>query len=393
MSKINRYFSFQHNIVAGLALFLLSTVLLLSGWILYKTWGISPQEKVIANTELKLIHGEGKQKNQKLKVTKQSESGRILISTGRIKLPAKQLSVLQYQIDNQNPLTDTYFFWRNLSQNKKINSQYLITSKANNYINLSKHPEWSGHIGEFGFIIYGNIEQAIEINALSFHSFSPMILINTLFAEWSEFRRWTQKSINFTYLVSPKPLLYPVVAASTIFIFGLLIHLFYSWVAARSFQPVAIALLFVLSWFSVDIIWLKNRVLQSQETYVSYAGKSSDEKLLASDHAELVQFATAIKQLRQKNGKGRIFFLTSRESRFLGLRLRYFLLPINTAYPVNRIPLHALTQDDWIIAPTTPDKLKYDEQSQMLKWKKQRAIRATELLKTDIGSVYQFIDF
>lgn len=383
MSAKTSYFS-KRDLLTGLILFFCTSILMLIAWSFYTGHGNETATKTIAAKTLKLVSGYGHRTVNGLKITALARQQQVIVSAGKQYLDAGQYPVLQTQIVASPALKDLYFFWRTAENNQKLHTAEISSSSNANYVNLSSNSRWKGNITETGIIFYDPIGDPVLIGDMSFHALSPMIALNTLFSEWRYFSGWTQRSINFVNLVKPGTLAYPVPAAITVIVLGSVLYLAYIWIRAITFRPQILVILFLVNWVAIDLLWLRFGFLQAQETYSTYAGKSSEERLVSGEDAEIASIARHLKDKVLPKEPTDIFFVSRKEMEYVDKKMRYFLLPHQAADFKPRY----LSRTAWLI-DINSKKIKYDIDKQLLHYKKRKPVHAERLHHSSLVSLYR----
>jgi hypothetical protein len=109
--------------------------------------------------------------------------------------------------------------------------------------------------------------------------------------------------------------------------YGLLLLLFR---AKLAFNWRVVALIFLACWIILDLSWQNRLLHQLADTYRTFAGKNTQEKLVVGPDAKLYKFIAAAKLLLEPKN-ARVFVIS--DDIYLGQRGAYYLYPFNVYWP------------------------------------------------------------
>ena len=158
--------------------------------------------------------------------------------------------------------------------------------------------------------------------------------------------------------------------------------------ATVTFNWRVVALIFLACWISLDLSWQRRLLHQLADTYHTFSGKSTQEKLAVGPDAKLYNFIAQVKPLLAPTD-ARIF--VSSNDNYLGQRGAYYLFPFNVywsetwrAFP-NSGYMH---KGDYIVL-IHPSTLRFDREHSRLLIRGGDTIAATLLLADRVGTVVQ----
>ena len=230
-------------------------------------------------------------------------------------------------------------------------------SRASLWIATDELPGWTGDLSSLSLMVLGREGDTVRIRDFSIHPTSASTQLRAIYSDLTLFARWNRAAMN-TYSGTSKVSSFYPMALTLAFLFlsimayGLLI------LVSRSrlrFNWNIVALIFLASWIGLDMLW-QNRLLQQlAETYRTFAGKTTEEKLAVGPDAQLFNFVAQIKPLMDARDS-RIFVASS--DLYKGMRVAYYLFPLNVLWSVHGIELpddHFLRKGDLValVNPST----------------------------------------
>ena len=140
-------------------------------------------------------------------------------------------------------------------------------------------------------------------------------------------------------------------------------------------------------WFTLDLRWTVNLIEQVSATAATYAGKTSREKLLASD-GELFAFLEHVREAVAQR-PGRVFFTS--DFAYFRVRAGYHLLPFNSVANAYHRELYDpvyLRPGDYICF-FARSGMHYDPEKQMLSWDGRAALRVEPIGAQGFGALFR----
>lgn len=326
-------FSFWRILFVALGVMVLSGVLLTGGFLTYHLKGFTlpeVQPKVWQGDTLQLIEGQGASVGEMLELQALSASGQAIISSGRTTLAAAQYPVLEYQLRGLQPGMEAVFFWRGAAEPGKVVSLPLRWDEGEESTLMRlDHPAWRGTIIEFGLGFRNTLPEPVVVKELAFKPVSAGTLMALVGSDWSTFRGWSQRSINF--VENGNVLVPPLIGAAAWAGLALFLYAMGGIFQRRYWDWRVIGTIFLLAWLAVDIHWQAGLWQQLQATHDRYGGKGWTEKHRAAEDKLLFEFAAEIKA-HLGSIPQRVFLVTAKsleEDPYTRLRVRYHLLPYN----------------------------------------------------------------
>jgi hypothetical protein len=209
--------------------------------------------------------------------------------------------------------------------------------------------------------------------------------------EWLAFEGWSGTSINTIIGGADfQDLPLPVLMALTVALAGaaaLLIERRRPGTFGAS-TPMVLGALFLIAWLILDARWTGNLVRQERETAQQFAGKSTRDKHLASDDAQL--FALVERALQVLPSQPARIFVAA-DARYFRGRAAYHLYPHSVFYdPLSNEVEWAndLRPGDWLLVYQRRG-IQYDASLQMLRWETGRTTSAELKLIAPGGALFR----
>lgn len=292
------------------------------------------------------------------------------IFTRRVKLQAADYPFLQYTITDRHPAGYLYFIWRTEESPQEVyNAPLHWAGDDPSTTLLARNGDWKGTITEVGVDIYGNLRgRATTIESLNLSPASGNLLLQTLWTDWSAQRLWNQESINYWWGYRPGESLSPTLAAAIWT--GASLLLATALCLLLSLPPaLPCALVLLISWAGLDLLWQKNLSGQLEETRYLFQGKSQNEKHLDEEDSDLYRYAQSLKNEVLPAPGVRIFLLHEAERRgYRRLRTQFHLLPHNI-YNFGSLPrASSLQAGDYLLVLDEIEQLSYLQDQGVLTW-------------------------
>ena len=385
----------------------LSAVFLITAFLLNNQFRFQPASGTSALTfpgnKLHLLVGKGSTVKNSL-VLEGLVNDIAVLRAPKAWLQANDYPLIQYRIDGRQSDFTVGFYWAKADNPKKIHFSILPwNGNRTTLFRLETLDDWEGAIVEFGFIVKGDLRgKKLVFKSLSLEAFTPRNLLLTVWSEWFAFQPWKHSTIN-AVRGAPKYALVSPVMASAIWA-GLAMFLYLAWrilrLATRGknvlrlaiCKPQAIAtivMLFLLPWLALDTKWQFNLARQHQETWRLFAGKDHHQQHLSAEDGWLYEFAQRIAERAPFKAGERMVILRDQWRDYVRLKVMYYLLPRNIynygIYPQGNI----LRKGDLLLVLKPIKDLQYDVNSGHLRWEKDKALLADQLLDDELGSLYR----
>ncbi|MCR9106337.1 MAG: hypothetical protein NXI15_13660 [Gammaproteobacteria bacterium] len=242
-----------------------------------------------------------------------------------------------------------------------------VRARQSMWLQTSEIANWAGPIDNFGIIVRGQQGDTFVLEDVQFLNYSIWRQVRNIVNDWSNYDPWRRASMNSYTGVSKLSPFYPVVLVVCVLVLSLL--LYGVWVLlfarGRGIDWRVPGLLFLVCWFTLDLVWQHKLLRQVVETHQQFAYKTTDEKLKAGPDAALYAFISAARAAIDQPD-ARVFVAST--DNYTGLRSSYYLYPQNV-YWVLRGPelpfLKYLQPGDYIVV-AKPSDLKISRRAGLL---------------------------
>jgi hypothetical protein len=266
---------------------------------------------------------------------------------------------------------------------------HTVTSEVrpSQWLAVRELENWRGDIGNLIIRLASKTGESVTVRKISLHPASVKTNILTLWSDWTSFSPWRRASMNSNLGVTKLSPLYPAMAIACIFLLSLaayaVLHL--AWQRKEKLNWGAIGLVFLFCWLSLDMLWQYKLLRQNNVTFTLFAGKTSEEKLLAGPDAELFSLLNEARQHISEDS-ARIFVTTSDD--YTGLRAAYYLYPHNVYFMLRgrELPFSTYTDNGDYVLVVNPSRVKVNHQTGMLAFKRDY-FPAEMLLNTHQGKL------
>ena len=313
------------------------------------------------------------------------------IFTRRARFNAEDYPFLEYTIANRHAGENIYFIWRTAAAPEEVHFIPLYWAGDGPTIAMpAKHANWHGDIVEVGLDIYGDRRKpSAVIERVTLLSSSPELLARSIWADWTALRTWMQSSAHLLKGHVPRATLAPTPAIAAWAGLSILLLLGLRLLTGRV-SPIGYALVVLLPWVTLDMLWQHNLSRQLKETRELFAGKSQHEKHLADREYELYSYAQHLKDNVLPEPGVKIHLIHDSEVRnYRRLKMQHYLLPHNV-FNFYRLPrANTLQPGDLILALDQPPGLHYSTDTSQFQWNGQ-SVRATLLDDTAPGIIYRY---
>jgi hypothetical protein len=228
---------------------------------------------------------------------------------------------------------------------------------------------WEGEVTMLGLGFFIRPGGDVALKSLSLTRPGPLIWLNRVMGDWLYFRPWMPVDINlhvgkrdFASGYSPV-----VIFACCFVILALACGL---WAARGNRGPGAalgaVGVAMLVNWIVLDLFWQLRLVRQNWVTINTFSEKNSEQKLLASQDANVVKFAARVKGEIGSQDDTRVFLAGARDD--LTMLTAYYIAPLNTYWHRGGPELPAadwLNPGDFVLL-VRPTTISYDAQDEVL---------------------------
>lgn len=285
--------------------------------------------------------------------------GQVSLRSGQIQ--AQAYPFLHLALDGASKDLKVAITW-NSEDTKPHNNLYWLESKSRAALWLATGElrGWTGKISALGLIFVGQAGETVIIRDFSIFTDSPPRQLRSIFSDLTSYAPWNREAMNSLSGALDVSSFYPVPLFVSYLLLSLLAYAVMLALLRKTmqFNPRVPALIFLACWIGLDLFWQNRLLHQLHDTYQTFSGKDTEEKLSAGPDGRLYDFASRVKPLLTADA--RVFVHSS--DLYRGQRGAYFFYPLNVYW---RQPWHLFPRYDQfrggdyvvLIKPTTSEYL------------------------------------
>jgi hypothetical protein len=387
--------------IVALAVSALILVLALLGYVQYvegaRAAGATRVEPLdIPGESLQLVYGTGRAVNGALEITgyQASDEGQIAIAVRRGAFSAEDFPLLRFGLDTDPGGPQVDLLWRLASEPGMVKSMPLSDTDAGSaWVDLARNPDWHGRVLEIGFYVTADdAGESVSLAHLTLEPRSGWGVLGSHWHDWTAYRGWSVRSINFLYGAVNADSLSPVVAAAA---WSALAVVLLGVAALRSGRANGGAVLAVLllAWIALDMLWQHELGAQLASTRQQFAGKTQEEKHLADIDSAMYRYIQHLKREVLPAQVSRIVILhNSKGHNFDRLKAQYYLLP-NNSFNFGRVPPGERLHDvDYVLVLGDVPEVEFKPDAGSLQWKHgRRSLSVQRVDSAPMGSLYRVL--
>ncbi len=369
-------------LIAGIAVSLLLVAIVHSGG----NWRDGPPAVTVEGGAFTLVRGRGHREGNAF-VLEATDGEQLAILSARVaRFSADGHPRVDFNLHSTDVLpVELVFLWRTQERpNRNFSKALSWTDTRIAPLDLGPDDGWSGSITGVALVARGALPRPLVLDSLSVPSVSVTTVIGDIAGQWAAFIPIVAASVTLPF--DDERSHYATLLA-TVACGGFLAAAIYGVLTRRALprdRRVYWAII-VAAWLILDTRFQINLWRQLTRTAATFAGKTGEEKRLASDDRELYMLMREVSAALPAPPV-RIHFIADD----LGLRTRgsYFLYPHNVYHSRVR---HArkpqpeeLRSGDYVLLFLTGD-LGYDGAAQALVWRDGRRKPADEILSRPPG--------
>ena len=371
-------------LVAGLAVSVLLVAIVHSGG----HWRGGPPAVEVDGGAFALLRGQGHRNGREF-VLEATDGERLAVLSARVApFGADGHPRVDFNLHSTDALpVDLAFVWRTEERPNRNFSKRLAWSGTHIApLELGPDDGWTGTITGVALVARGTLPRPLVLESFSVPWVSVATVIGDIFHQWAAFIPIVAASVTlpFDQERSQYATLLATVAAG-----GFLAAALY-WLLTRRALPRDPGIywaIVVAGWLVLDLRFQVNLWRQLARTAATFAGKTAEEKRLASDDRELYTLMKEVSAALPAPPV-RIHFIADDQA--LRTRGSYFLYPQNVYYSGDKRARKPLPQElrsgDYVLLFLTSD-LGYDSAAQALVWRDGRRKPAEQILSRPPGLV------
>ena len=194
---------------------------------------------------------------------------------------------------------------------------------------MGENRHWQGHATSLAVVFLGPPGGRVDLETISLRPRTTASSLRVQLDDWLTFVPWSHRSINaYIGVLAPGKTAYPVVVLTLLFTIASMVYLASTHLRRNQsgFRWSVVGVIFTLCWIALDSFWQYRLMQQVNLTAETFAGKTREEKLLATIDDYVFRFTQQVHQaIRAKDA--RVFINTTDD--YLGMRGAYYLYPMN----------------------------------------------------------------
>jgi hypothetical protein len=277
--------------------------------------------------------GAGTLSNGELQLELNNKAGTGVVSLYSEQIEASAYPFLHLAIEDAPRDLKVVLGWRN-GDGEQDKHSYVVEdhSRESLWLATNELKGWTGKISSLSLTVIGQDGEVVRIRDFAIYPASPSRKLRAIYSDLTSYVPWNRAEMNSHTGVTQASSYYPVpliVAFLTLSLlgYGLLLLLLR---AKLAFKWRVVALIFLACWITLDLSWQNRLSHQVADTYRTFSGKNTQEKLAVGPDAKLYKFISAAKPLLEPPG-ARVFVSSS--DIYRGQRSAYFLYPFNVYWP------------------------------------------------------------
>lgn len=360
---------------AFLALALAAGLLLLAG-VIYTSSTIPEvasriAPRVIAGRELTPVVGEAVASGQQLSISeylpRKHEYHAAAVWKGRLR--AEALPLLRYEVDSTGGVPALKLIWRTASNPRALHRADLNFSGGVATMNMAENPRWRGTVVELGiYVVARDPATHVVIHGIRLEPRNWGGVLASYWSNWSAFRGWSVRTINFIYGTPDTRALSPTVVAGAWAALAAVLLLL-AGLPGRSWQRGGFLVVILVPWLSLDLLWQAELGQQLQQARQVFGGRSRHEQHMRDMDAHIYSYIKRLKEEVLPAENQRILLLhNSSKHEFDRLKAQYYLLPHNVYNFGTSPPRKGLANLDYVLLLGDQEEVTYKEKSTRLHW-------------------------
>jgi len=333
-------------------------------------WFAAADSKWLDAKTFAIAVGNGAVDDGALVVTPADASGTIIVTVPAT-IRAADYPGVAWRVTGLPAGTEARLLWRSeFKPGRTFMMEIPVEADRLAPIVVARNQDWIGPINGIGLALRLPVNEPVRMSGLNIDTLSAGSLLKARVRDWMTFEPWNGASINTVVGGAdlqelPLPALVGLAVLLATALVALLVWWRPQWVGAG--LPLALAVMFVASWFVLDARWQWNLARQARVTAGEYAGKDWRDKHVAAEDGALFQF---IERVRAKlpDPPARVFMVA--DAPYFRGRGAYHLYPYNVHFDPWRNtapPASALHSGDYLVVYQRQG-IQFDPRQGLLRW-------------------------
>jgi len=318
-------------LASAAALFALAAVGVLA-WIVginsgAERFGTVPPRTVNGAT-FKLTNGSGHPSGTSF-VLESAQDGIVTLSAEIPPFAAEKYPRIEWDLHSADPPAELAFAWRTRENPRRTYSKpiYWVGGRVAP-LKLDENEGWRGTITGVALVARGALPAPLEVRSLTLPSTTAGATLAETFTQWGA--RFPLKGYAISFPFDAERAHFMAIVKTLAIACGLamVVYLGIAHLRARRIDWRVPWAIFAAAWILLDLRWQINLGREVVAAAAQFGGKTGDERVLASDDAQLVALALEFKRVLPP-APARVIVLS--DSSLMALRVTHFLLPLNAS--------------------------------------------------------------
>lgn len=333
---------------------------------------------------LTLTKGQGFSDQGKLVIKGLADQNIAVASLSPPAFQAKDYQTVVWSVSGATPSVEIEFLWRT-ADNRVFMRPLVWAANTVEPLEIAEDENWHGQIIDLAIIVQGTLTAPILINGVSLESVSLPGALPHMVKKWFALDSWQGTSINFVDGEAIDKNVPPVLAIAAIILLALLLNLILSIAKIIPLNVVMIGGIILLGWSMLDVRWQTNLFQQLGLTHQQFAGKTWEDKHLATEGGALFDFMKKVKAKLPAANSRILYFSDDTYSRRKGA---YYLYPHNVL-ALNDLPPASKIKTGDYIALFAKKSVQYDRSHQLLMWGDGQSIKVDLLFLAEGNALFK----
>ncbi len=238
-----------------------------------------------------------------------------IVNLASIQIEASRYPFLHLNIEGSSSDPQVTFAWNSVDTGQKGHTSPVEShARKSLWLATNELAGWTGTITSLSVVIVGQAGEVVRVRDFSLFPASPTRQLRALYSDLTRYVPWNRAAMNTHTGVTQVSSFYPVPLIVAYLLlsligYGLLLLVFR---AKLTFNWQVVALIFLACWIILDLSWQNRLLHQLADTYRTFSGKSTQEKLAVGPDAKVYDFVSQVIPLLEP-ADARIFVLGNDE--------------------------------------------------------------------------------
>lgn len=322
------------------------------------------------------------------------QSGRGVVEVATPNISLAELPYLQVRFRGRPDVLAMIIGWRTEASGRTIRNHRVGLSPGRElWLDMGENRHWQGQATSLAVVFLGPPGGRVDLETLSLRPRTIASSLRVQLDDWLTFVPWRQSSINaYIGVMAPGKTAYPVVVLTLLFIIASMVYLASTRLRSdrSGFRWSVVGVMFTLCWIALDSLWQYRLMQQVKLTAETFAGKTREEKLLATNDDYLFRFAQQVHQAIPTKD-ARVFINTTED--YVGMRSAYYLYPMNVFWErhAKALPASKYFQRGDYIVLLNPALASLNTETGELTYGTGQKLKVRAISSTNVGALLEVI--